>query len=171
MMKKKLVILCIFLMMFGIVGCTEKKENTVSNTTDNGETKSKLMVGKHDLTLVYSGSFGKLNYKYPENTGTSSLGTYTLLISNEMDENNIPLFKIGLTKFDGKSVDEAMNSDKAKKLKTVTYNNIEWTLYEAEGNFNVYATEYDGDAYTVNFISYSNISKFEEEFMKTASFS
>lgn len=167
-MKKKLFVVCLLILsVFIISGCKNIKNdnNNSSKGLDNDKKSDALIIDGYDLSLTEDSSFYDIKFKYPKGVDYNSLGTYTILAYSRKDGPQT-LFKIGITKFDNKTVDEGMVSDKLMKIGTKSYNDISWTVYEVEGKDHTYAMESNKDLYTINFIYDPGLEQFEEEFMK-----
>ena len=162
-MKKKLLLIIIVLLLF-CSGCVLKNKTNTSKNTLEKEINS----NGYNLSLTKFGNFEKLSYKYPDGVIVNSLGTYTILVYNKEDDT--PLFKVGITKFDHTDVDEAMNSSSAVKNGTKNYNNIDWIMYDVDGKNHSYAYKYGYDTYSINFIYDEDLGNFEESFMKNVKF-
>ena len=174
-MKKKLVLIFIFVLsLFLITGCTKNQpENKETNTKEEQkEEKSTVKVGEYeyDLSLTENTSFQSMKMKIPEGTVVNSLGTYTIYAYPKKGEDTT-LFKIGITSFSNKTVEQAMGgSSNATLMGTKTINGIDWIQYEVDGKNHTYAYEYNKDAYTISFMYDDNLGTFEEDFMNTISF-
>ena len=161
-MKKKLLIVCLIILVFS-VGCVNKKTNNNSSNSSSNDITEK----GYNLDLTDTSSFKKLSYKYPHDVTISSLGTYTMLIYNKDDGSQ--LFKIGITKFDNMSVDDAMQGASATKVATKNYNGIDWVQFDSGGN-NSYVYQYNNDTYNISFLYDEDLSDFEDNFMKNVTF-
>ena len=176
-MKKKIVIVILILIScFIMTGCkseqtSNNKQNNQSQEQKEKEIKVKVGEYEYDLSLTENSSFEKMKYKYPHATSVNSLGTYTLYTYPKTGEEN-RLFTIGITNFTSKTVEKAMaGAPDTVLMGTKTINGIDWQQYEVEGKNHTYAYEFDHDTYTISFLYDDDLGNFEEEFMKTVSFS
>ena len=159
-MKKRIFIIILLLIsLFNLTACKEK-ENEKKKDKTKETTEEKLIVNGYDLSLTKSDEFENLEYRFPENTIVNSLGTYTMLIINKPDSEEI-LLKVGITKF-GYSTPEDTVVGELKEKKNI--DGLEWIVFDTDGN-NTYALQDGHDTYTISFISNEDLTKFEEEFM------
>lgn len=168
-MKKKYIILILLVVVF-LCACdakTNKKGDTKEDVTTKEDTS--LKVGEYDLSLTESGSFQEVHYQYPSDTAVNSLGTYTILVYTKKDDS--VLFKVAFSKYENKTITEAMNSDKLKQLGIKHYGNLDWLQHEVEGKYHNYAIEKNGNTYVIDFIYDEDLGDFEEEFMKNVTLS
>lgn len=170
-MKKGLIVLCVLFMLSGCGFITNVNKSDIKNP-EQVEVPSegkKLSFEGHDLTLIDEGSFNSLLYKYPTAAYTTSIGTMSTVYYEDKEKQEY-LFRIGITKFNGKRPEDVKMGDNMESLGTETINGNEWYKYLIDGKYHAYACYHDGDSYSIIIYTDYDLSEFESEFMKNISF-
>ena len=170
-MKKVLLSFFIFLFVIGLTGCTAKKNDNNGNKKieEVKETGVKANVGTFTLELTEKGSFDEMHYLYPEGTVVNSLGTYTILVYVKDKKTDEVLFRVPISKYENKTIDNAMGNG-FTKVEDKTINDIKWSVYKDNDNKHSYATSFNNTVYVVGFMSQEDMSNFETAFMGTVTF-
>lgn len=173
-MKKKFLLgLLVIVTLFTITGCgtnevNEPKQNGSKNDVSSME---KLKVGNVEVELNMSGSFNDITYKYPQSALTSNVGTYSII---DYMDNNIFVFRIAMSLYDGKTIDEVMKGSSLSNVEALKFNDNTWNIFKGkqEDGKNIlnFVTRENNDSYSIAFISDEDISDFANEFMKNVRF-
>ena len=166
-MKKSLIV---FVILFMLSGCGFIKHD-INNLepTEVPSESNKITFEGHDLTLVNDGGFYSLKYMYPKFAYTTSIGTMSTIFYEDHEKQEY-LFRIGITKFDGKRPEDVKMSDNMESLGVENINGNSWNKYLLDGKYHAYACYYDGDSYSIIIYTEYDLSEFESEFMKSISF-
>lgn len=84
------------------------------------------------------------------------------------------LVRIGMSFYSGKTIGEVIQGSDLSSVDALTYNDVVWNVYEGmqdDGKKIInYVTVYDGDAYSIAFISDKDIEEFINSFMENVLF-
>ena len=167
-MKK--VLIC-FLIMFFTIGCGINIENNNSNNSNNSnKSNNTINVSGYNINLKYTSSLHNMQFKYPEDAITNHLGTYFVMDYMNQDEF---IFRVAIAYFTGKTIDKVMEGSQVQYIENKMINNRVWSIYEGLNNNHKlinYATDYNGDIYTITFESGKDINNFIDAFMNNVSF-
>ncbi|MBQ7688316.1 MAG: hypothetical protein IJT27_03760 [Clostridia bacterium] len=176
-MKKGRAFFCILisllLVALSLTACGKKSENADNGPADavaDTPEEAGVTVGGETFELTYESNHKCLYYK--EDLRQFQRDTMGSFREIRYFKDDTLLFSIHLVYYEGKTVEEVMEgSDNTLTEKTVnglTYRYFEYDENGLPGHTYVYA--YDGTAYTISFVSGTDISALENAFMENVRF-
>lgn len=170
-MKKKYLVIILLISIITLVGCGSKENKEKDNNSNSEKTTDTIKVDNVEVKLDLSNTFNKMIYKYPSNALSSNVGVYTIM--DYMNGQEF-IFRIAMYYFSRKTIGQVMENSSLSSVDALTYNNATWNVYEGiqdDGKKVInYVTEYNGDAYTITFISDKDLKELAKEFMNNVKF-
>lgn len=172
MKKKTLFVLLVIVGVFIISGCGSNNNTIIDNTNETTkEDSKKLSIDNIEVKLDGKASFNKITYTYPKDASSSNLGTYAIM--DLMNQGDL-LVRVAMSYFPNKTMGEVLQGTSLTSVDALTFNSNIWNIYKGtqpDGKTTMnYVTVYEGDVYSIAFISDKNINDFINAFMGNVNF-